>query len=51
MDSKEFIDKYKEHIICEPSGRTYSQLKKDSITKMMIVNQINSIDLIEDDLE
>ncbi len=50
MDSKEFIKKYMDDIICQPSGRTYSQLKKDRITKMMIVNKSNNIDLIEEDL-
>jgi hypothetical protein len=50
MDSREFIKKYKDDIICEPSGRTYAQLKKDRVTKMMIVNKMKHIEPLDDDL-
>ena len=36
---REFVNKYKDDIICEPSGRTYSELIEARFTKMMIVNK------------
>ena len=32
-----FIERYADSIICEPSGLTYNQLKETKIQKMMIV--------------
>ena len=53
MDSREFIERFKDSLICEPSGRSYSQLKEDAIMKMRIVNENdnnndNNEDIIEE---
>ena len=51
MDSREFIQKYKDSLICEPSGRTYTELKKDGIMKMMLVHDSDRYDNVVDDLD
>jgi len=40
-DMNNFIERYADSIICEPSGLTYNQLKETKIQKMMIINQNN----------
>ena len=37
MIMREFIEKYKEDIICEPSGISYSKLQNDKIKKVCII--------------
>jgi hypothetical protein len=34
-----FIEKYADTIVCEPSGRTYTELKESKIQKMRIVEK------------
>lgn len=48
MNSQEFIEKHKDTLICEPSGRTYSQLKRDHIVKMRIVGDEDYNNMIKD---
>ena len=35
---RNFIDQYKETIICEPSGISYEQLQKNKIKKIQIID-------------
>ena len=35
--SREFIKKHKDVIICEPSGRSYAELERDRVRKIMIL--------------
>lgn len=35
----EFLEKYADSIICEPSGVTYTELKAQKTQKIVIVNQ------------
>lgn len=37
FDKRWWIEENKEHLVCEPSGRTYAQLLEDRIRKIMIV--------------
>jgi hypothetical protein len=37
MDKKSFLERYKDSIIAEPSGRTYSEIEQDRIGKFMLV--------------
>jgi hypothetical protein len=43
MDKKTFLEKYKDEIIAEPSGRTYSELQLDKISKFMLVDSMMKI--------
>ena len=36
---KEFIERYKDSIICEPSGLTYTNLKYQMTKKFIIINE------------
>lgn len=40
MDKKTFLEKYKDEIIAEPSGRTYTELQSDKISKFMLVDSM-----------
>lgn len=40
MDKKSFLEKYKDDIIAEPSGRTYAELQVDKISKFMLVDSM-----------
>lgn len=44
MDKKTFLEMYKDDIIAEPSGRTYSELQSDKINKFMLVNKMMESD-------
>jgi|GEM_PF-4742650 len=37
MNSREFVEKYKDSIICEPSGRTLSELERENVVKMRLL--------------
>ena len=45
MDTRKWIEENKDHLVCEPSGRSYDQMMKDRIRKIMIVE--HDIDNIE----
>jgi len=34
-----FCEKYQDSIICEPSGRTYRQLKEDRVRKIVVIRE------------
>lgn len=40
MDRKTFLEVYKESIIAEPSGRTYAEIEKDRVGKVMLVGSL-----------
>jgi hypothetical protein len=40
----EFIEKYKDSIICEPSGRTLSDVKNQTIQKVFIIRKDGEIE-------
>ena len=35
---KQFINKYKDSIVCEPSGRLFKDLELDKIQKFRLIN-------------
>jgi hypothetical protein len=37
MNSREFIEKYKNDIIAEPSGRSFVQLSRDKVKEFVLI--------------
>jgi len=37
---REFIDKYRDEIICEPSGICFSELEKNKVQKIQIIDSM-----------
>ena len=41
MDRKSFLEMYKDTIIAEPSGRTYAEIEKERLSRVVFVSSLS----------